>query len=52
MDELPVTTFRPVSAGIEPLIGREFPILDHGALAVVDYMGNDEAIVRSARVSY
>src|SRR5271157_3932659 len=28
------------------------PVLDHGFIRVVDYMGDDEAIVQAARVSY
>jgi thymidylate synthase (FAD) len=29
-----------------------FPVLDHGFVALVDYMGTDECIERAARVSY
>jgi thymidylate synthase (FAD) len=28
------------------------PVLDHGFVRVVDYMGDDAAIVQAARVSY
>ena len=28
------------------------PVLDHGFVRVVDYMGDDSSIVQSARVSY
>ncbi len=45
-------TQRPVSAGAEELLGRYFPVLDHGFVALVDYMGTDECIERAARVSY
>lgn len=45
-------TKRPVSPGAEALLGRYFPVLDHGFLSLVDYMGNDESIERAARVSY
>jgi thymidylate synthase (FAD) len=45
-------TKRPVSPGAEALLGRYFPVLDHGFLALVDYMGTDESIERAARVSY
>lgn len=34
------------------MIGQEIPVLDHGFIRVVDYMGNDDAIVQAARVSY
>ena len=36
----------------EKLLDREFPVLDHGFIRLVDYMGNDAAIVQAARVSY
>ncbi|HET9958642.1 MAG TPA: FAD-dependent thymidylate synthase [Polyangiaceae bacterium] len=45
-------TQRPVSEGAEQLLGRYFPVLDHGFVALVDYMGTDECIERAARVSY
>jgi thymidylate synthase (FAD) len=34
------------------LIGVRHPVLTHGFVALVDYMGNDAAIVQAARVSY
>lgn len=43
---------RPTSAGAEELLGLYFPVLDHGFVALVDYMGTDECIERAARVSY
>lgn len=33
-------------------IGVKHPVLSHGFVALVDYMGNDDAIVQAARVSY
>ncbi len=36
----------------DKLIGLKFPVLDHGFVMLVDYMGNDGAIVQAARVSY
>ena len=45
-------TLRPVSPGAESLLGRYFRVLDHGFVALVDYMGTDECIERAARVSY
>jgi thymidylate synthase (FAD) len=47
-----LTTKRPISSGIESLLGQKFDVLDHGFIRVVDYMGNDNAIVQAARVSY
>jgi len=46
------STQRPVSPGAEELLGLYFPVLDHGFVALVDYMGTDECIERAARVSY
>lgn len=37
---------------VEEILGREFPVLDHGFIRVIDYMGSDSAIVQAARVSY
>lgn len=34
------------------LIGKYFPVLDHGFVSLVDYMGDDESIEQAARVSY
>ena len=48
----PTQTLRSVSPGAEDILGRYFPVLDHGFVALVDYMGTDEDIVRAARVSY
>ncbi|MBH9972445.1 MULTISPECIES: FAD-dependent thymidylate synthase [Commensalibacter] len=45
-------TKRPISPGLEEMLYQAFPVLDHGFVRVVDYMGNDSAIVQAARVSY
>jgi thymidylate synthase (FAD) len=45
-------TKRTVSPGAEEILGLYFPVLDHGFVALVDYMGSDEDIERAARVSY
>ncbi len=45
-------TLRPVCDQLEALLYKPLPVLDHGFVRVVDYMGNDEAIVQAARVSY
>src|SRR5690625_376821 len=37
---------------MERVLGKSFPVLDHGFVRVVDYMGDDAAIVQAARVSY
>lgn len=36
----------------EELLGKYFPVLDHGFVALVDYMGTDSSVVQAARVSY
>jgi thymidylate synthase (FAD) len=46
------STRRSVSPGAEEILGLYFPVLDHGFVALVDYMGTDEDIERAARVSY
>jgi thymidylate synthase (FAD) len=46
------TTRRPVAPGLEARLGHPIPVLDHGFVRVVDYMGDDAAIVQAARVSY
>jgi thymidylate synthase (FAD) len=43
---------RPVVPEADRLIGVRRPVLAHGYVALVDYMGNDAAIVQAARVSY
>ena len=45
-------TKRPTSPGAEEILGLYFPVLDHGFVSLVDYMGTDECIERAARVSY
>jgi len=36
----------------EAILDKEFPVLDKGFVRLVDYMGGDDRIVQSARVSY
>jgi thymidylate synthase (FAD) len=45
-------TLRPVAAGMEAHLHSAHAVLDHGFVRVVDYMGDDAAIVQAARVSY
>ncbi len=45
-------TLRAVSDGMEAHLYRAHPVLDHGFIRVIDYMGDDAAIVQAARVSY
>ncbi|MDM7932064.1 FAD-dependent thymidylate synthase [Tabrizicola sp.] len=48
----PRPTLRAVSEGMEAHLYRAQPVLDHGFIRVIDYMGDDAAIVQAARVSY
>ena len=48
----PRLTLRAVSEGMEAELYRAHPVLDHGFVRVIDYMGDDAAIVQAARVSY
>ena len=48
----PRPTLRAVSDGMEAHLYRAHPVLDHGFIRVIDYMGDDSAIVQAARVSY
>lgn len=45
-------TRRAVAPALEDILYEPLPVLDHGFVRVIDYMGNDEAIVQAARVSY
>ena len=45
-------TRRPTVAGIEEILFQPMAVLDHGFVRVIDYMGDDNAIVQAARVSY
>lgn len=48
----PRPTLRATSPGMEAHLYRAHPVLDHGFIRVIDYMGDDGAIVQAARVSY
>ena len=50
--ETTAPTRRVVSEGLEAQLYEAIPVLDHGFVRVVDYMGDDGAIVQAARVSY
>lgn len=48
----PRPTLRAVSEGMETHLYKAIPVLDHGFVRVIDYMGDDAAICQAARVSY
>src|SRR5499427_3236422 len=45
-------TLRATVPALEEILYEVLPVLDHGFVRVVDYMGDDAAIVQAARVSY
>ena len=45
-------TRRVTSPGLEQILYDVLPVLDHGFVRVLDYMGDDGAVVQAARVSY
>ena len=45
-------TLRPIAPALEEILFQALPVLDHGLVRVVDYMGDDAAVVQAARVSY
>ena len=45
-------TRRAVVPALEEILYQALPALDHGFVRVVDYMGDDAAVVQAARVSY
>ena len=45
-------TRRPTVPALEAMLFTPMPVLDHGFIRVIDYMGDDSAVVQAARVSY
>ena len=46
------TTKRVTVVELEKILFDALPVLDHGFIRVVDYMGDDASVVQAARVSY
>jgi thymidylate synthase (FAD) len=46
------TTRRATVPALEDVLYQPLSVLDHGFIRVIDYMGDDSAIVQAARVSY
>ena len=46
------STKRVTAPELEKILYEAIPVLDHGFIRVVDYMGDDTSIVQAARVSY
>jgi thymidylate synthase (FAD) len=56
-DELPTPAspealVRTSVGALDAILGRPFPVLDNGFVRVIDYLGDDAAVVQAARVSY
>jgi thymidylate synthase (FAD) len=45
-------TRRATVPALEDILYEPIPVLDHGFVRVIDYMGDDAAVVQAARVSY
>ena len=45
-------TNRVTAPELEKILYEAIPILDHGFIRVIDYMGDDTSVEQSARVSY
>lgn len=43
---------RPGVSRLDKILGHPFSVLDNGFVRIIDYMGDDDAIVQAARVSY
>jgi len=48
----PEPIVRPNVAALDAILGQPFRVLDDGFVRVIDYLGDDAAIVQAARVSY
>jgi thymidylate synthase (FAD) len=46
------STRRATVEALEEILYEPLPVLDHGFVRVIDYMGDDSAVVQAARVSY
>ncbi len=52
MPDEPHPVTRAVVPELDAILGRTFHVLDDGFVRVLDYMGDDQAIVHAARISY
>ncbi len=50
--DLQTPTRRLTVPNLEDILYQALPVLDHGFVRVIDYMGSDSAVVQAARVSY
>ncbi|HMV65577.1 MAG TPA: FAD-dependent thymidylate synthase [Myxococcota bacterium] len=52
LDRPATPTRRPTVPALEERLFQVHPVLDHGFVRLIDYMGDDAAVVQAARVSY
>jgi thymidylate synthase (FAD) len=52
VDERRVSVAHEISPAAEEILDNPIPVLDHGFVRLVDYLGGDQRIVQAARVSY
>ncbi len=52
LQEKTAQTRRETVPALEAILYDAIPVLDHGFIRVIDYMGSDAAVVQAARVSY
>jgi len=50
--QVPERLARPSAPALDTILGQPFRVLDDGFVRLLDYMGNDAAVVQAARVSY
>lgn len=43
---------KPTNYELDAILDKEFKVLDHGFVRLVDYMGDEDSIANSARISY
>ena len=50
--QVPERLTRPSVPALDTILGQPFRVLDDGFVRLLDYMGNDAAVVQAARISY
>jgi thymidylate synthase (FAD) len=50
--QVPECLVRPSAPALDTILGQPFRVLDDGFVRLLDYMGDDAAVVQAARVSY
>ena len=52
MESRPEKLSRPSVPALDEILGKAFPVLDDGLVRVVDYMGDDAAIVMNKAIPF